>query len=219
MSDNDLDLLGQLARLEWLLHRFHQQNHRCRGPMGDVRRGQGRILALLKLKPEISQKELSGILDMRSQSLGELLVKLEKNGYITRTPSESDRRIMNISLTEAGKAASENTVQEPAEEELFGCLNEEERAALSDYLDRILLALEQQFGDGEAEHDFRHGHPRFGGMGFDPHHGMEDGHPRCGRRDFHGYPPHMGRPRPPFDDRGFDRRRDEDHDREDYNEE
>ena len=58
---------------------------------------------MLKLKPEISQKELSDLLDMRPQSLGELLGKLERNGYITRTPSERDQRVLIIRLTDAGK--------------------------------------------------------------------------------------------------------------------
>ena len=69
--ENNVDLIMQLTRVEWLLHRYHQQNHRHFGPMGDPRRGQGRVLAILKLQPEISQKDLSYLLDMRAQSLGD----------------------------------------------------------------------------------------------------------------------------------------------------
>lgn len=217
MNNNTPDLFEQLVRLEWLLHRYHQQNHRYRGPMGDPHRGQGRILALLRLKPEISQKELSNILDIRSQSLGELLAKLERSGYITRTPSEADRRVMEIRLTEAGREASDKNGQEPDAEGLFGCLNEDEQAMLSDYLNRIILALEQRFGGTEPGPDFR-GHPHFHGMGCGRQHGTEGGHPPFDRRDFCRYP-HMGRHRPPFDGRGFGRHHAEGYDPEDINEE
>lgn len=155
---NNSDLFEQFVRLEWLLHRYHHQSRRHHGPMGDRHRGQGRVLALLKLKPEISQKELAEILNIRSQSLGELLTKLERNGYITRIPSPTDRRTMDISLTEAGKQASEQNKQQKNTEALFSSLNEDEQAALSDYLNRITSTLEQQFGsDSESDfHDRRH---------------------------------------------------------------
>jgi DNA-binding MarR family transcriptional regulator len=217
MNTNDLDLSEQLVRLAWLLQRYQMQNHRHHGPMGDPHRGQGRVLALLKLKPEISQKELSNILDMRPQSLGELLVKLERSGYITRTPSEADRRGMDIRLTEAGEAASAQNEQQADTEALFGCLNEEEQAALSDYLGRIILTFEQQFGDGESERHF-HGHPHFGGRGFGPHFNMEDGHPPFCGKDF-GRRHDMGDRRPPFDGRSSDRRPGEGNKRDDSNDE
>lgn len=187
MNNNHSDLFEQFVRLEWLLHRYHQQNHKYHGPMGDTYRGQGRVLALLKLKPEISQKELSNILDIRSQSLGELLTKLEKSGYITRTPSETDRRVMDIHLTEEGKQAAEQPEQQLDSTELFGCLNEEEQAAFSDYLNRIISALEQQLGDGDSVPD-PHRHHHFGERGF-------------------GMFPQMGG-RPPFDGRDFGHRPD-----------
>ena len=72
-------------RLEGLLHR-HMAVGRQRTFM-NPHRGQGRVLSILKLKPEITQKELTYLLDMSKQALGELLKKLENCGYITRTPS------------------------------------------------------------------------------------------------------------------------------------
>lgn len=160
MIENNFDLVMQLTRVEWLLHRYHQQNHMHFGPMGDPRRGQGRVLGILKMKPEISQKDLSFLLDMRPQSLGELLSKLEKNGYITREQSESDRRVMNIKLTKEGIAATESTEQEFSFDKLFECLSEEEQQTMSGFLDRIIKTLETQLGDEEAEFNFD---PRFRG--------------------------------------------------------
>lgn len=147
-AGSHMDLQEQFAHLTWRLHRFHLRNHRDHGPMGDPHRGQGRILALLKLQPEISQKDLSYLLDMRPQSLGELLAKLERNDYITRAPSQADRRVLVIKLTEKGAREAE---QSTADDELFSCLNEEEQAALSGYLDRIMAAMDEKFGDEPLE--------------------------------------------------------------------
>ncbi|HZK25820.1 MAG TPA: MarR family transcriptional regulator [Oscillospiraceae bacterium] len=147
MSKEHSDLLNKFFRLQRLLGRFYHERSKKHGPMGNIHRGQGRILALLKLKPEISQKELSHLLDMRPQSLGELLEKLEKNGYITRTPSEEDQRVLIIHLTDAGKELSVLNEQQADAEDLFKSLSVEEQVALNDYLDRIVAVLEQKFQD------------------------------------------------------------------------
>ncbi|MFN8471002.1 MAG: MarR family transcriptional regulator [Anaerolineae bacterium] len=199
MSEEDLDLLGKLARLDWLLNIYHISHQRRHGPMGDPHRGQGRILALLKLRPEISQKDLSYLLDMRPQSLGELLAKLERNGYITRVPSETDRRAMDIRLTEKGAKAAEERVDLS---EVFDCLNAEEQINFGDYLSRVIASLEERLGgdEGGPGFDWRGGgrgmrpggpfgrHPerpdrRGFGAPFGAHHGARHGGP-WSREDF-----------------------------------
>nr|WP_157863085.1 MarR family transcriptional regulator [Desulfofarcimen acetoxidans] len=200
MNEQNFDLIEQFTRIEWLLHRYHQQNHMQYGPMGDPRRGQGRVLAILKMQPEISQKDLSYLLDMRPQSLGELLSKLERKGYITRTASETDRRVMNIKLTKEGAEATE---QEFSFDKLFECLNEEEQMNLSIYLSRIIETIEAQLGDEQFEPGFdpriRRGNPfdarfgrhhnwggdrRFYSRDFNPCGGMQDGWPGNGEFEF-----------------------------------
>jgi DNA-binding MarR family transcriptional regulator len=190
MSDNQPDLYEQYVRLVWLERRYQLQNLKEFGLMANPHQGQGRVLALLKLKPEISQKELSTILDIRSQSLGELLAKLERSGYITRTPSEADRRVMEIRLTDAGRIAANQSEEQMDDDKIFGCLNEEEQAVLSGYFKRIIDELEKQFGDDDA--DFRARDPRgsypFNGSGFDPRF-----HMRPDRNPFEGYGSGPGR--------------------------
>jgi len=149
-NDNSQELLRQLMQLAWQLRRYAMYHHSDRGPMGSPFQGQGRILALLRLTPEISQKELSTILDIRPQSLGELLAKLERSGYITRTPSEADRRSMDIRLTEAGRDAAEQTEESGEPPSIFDCLSEEERASLADYVDRLLKSLESELDAADA---------------------------------------------------------------------
>lgn len=199
MGETKKEILGRFMRLQGLLHRYQAQNFMNFGPWGNPQRGQGRVLALLKLKPEISQKELTYLLDMSKQGLAELLNKLEKNEFITRETSEEDRRSVNIKLTEKGAAVAGEMGDMPPElEKLFDVLNDEELANLSDYLKRITERLEEQFTDGDGDlrkqmmerlRQCHHHHGRnFGGHRGD-FHGFYGGvfpHRRGGRRDDDG---------------------------------
>lgn len=141
-----MPLMHLFNRTGTLAHRYMRS--RLHSHMHDPNRGQGRVLSILKLKPEISQKDLAYLLDMRGQSLGELLMKLEKAGYITRTPSGDDRRAMNIRLTEAGIAAAEQT--EKSQEEsgrFFDCLSGEEQEQLAGILRKIIMAMEKEIDE------------------------------------------------------------------------
>lgn len=148
MNDNQKTLMEKLFRIVTLLHRYNYKKRFGKAPFGDPHRGQGRVLSILKLKSEISQRELAYILEMRSQSLGELLLKLEKNGYIIRTPSESDRRVMDIKLTDAGReAADKNEERQQSFDKLFDCLTEDEQSNFGAYLDRLIAELENHTND------------------------------------------------------------------------
>ena len=143
------ELYEKLTRLQWLLHK---QQLRCmaeKGPMADTTRGQGRILAMLKMRDGISTKDMSYLLGVRVSSLNELLSKLEKSGYITREPSEQDKRVMLVKLTDKGR-----NVQQPESidfNDIFACLSEEEQETLGEYLDRIIAALHTSVGDDEED--------------------------------------------------------------------
>jgi DNA-binding MarR family transcriptional regulator len=178
MHDQNGKLMHAIAKLTKLFASYHFHTFRHFGPFANPLRGQGRVLSILKLQPEISQKELGYLLDMRNQSLGELLTKLERSGYITRAASEEDRRTVNIKLTPEGlKAASESNARENGIDPLLDCLNEEEKANLNDYLQRIITELEQIMGDEGAEGGnfpcaHGHGHHNFHAHSHDvPGHG------------------------------------------------
>ncbi|WP_211198398.1 MarR family transcriptional regulator, partial [Gulosibacter sediminis] len=83
------------------------------GPAADPTRGQGRILAALKLQDGIATKDLAFILGMRVASLNEALVKLEKTELITREPADDDKRVILIRLTEAGRATEQLVPERP----------------------------------------------------------------------------------------------------------
>ena len=117
------------------------------GRFADSTRGQGRILAMLKIQPEIATKDLAYLLGIRQQSLNELLKKLEKNSYVERRPSEKDRRVMVVHLTEKGKEAQE---PEANYQEFLGCLSPEDLQQFGEYLDRIIAAFRME-GRSEDE--------------------------------------------------------------------
>lgn len=143
---NAQELFEKIMRLQGLLQRQRMQLRAARGPFADPTRGQGRVLAILKMKPEISTRDLSYLLDIRQQSLSELLSKMEKAGYIVRSPLETDRRVMVVKLTEKGENAQQ---ENPDFSNLFDCLTQEEQNAFDGYLSRIISALETNL-DGES---------------------------------------------------------------------
>ncbi|MDR0381283.1 MAG: MarR family transcriptional regulator [Oscillospiraceae bacterium] len=202
------ELYEKLTRIQRLLHkqqlRDHLRDHHGGRVPSDATRGQGRILAALQMKDGISTKDLSYLLGLAVSSLNEFLGKLERGGYITREPSEKDKRVILVKLTDKGK---DETPPEPAADfgDIFDCLSEEEQKTFDGYLDRVTAALEAKLGfDSMTFERFRtmfqgHAGPpgrgyggfdrlgrggfdrRFGGFGHGP--GGHDGDTPKGGRD------------------------------------
>lgn len=167
MNSTQNELYRKLSNLQWLLNRQRMMKKSENGPFADASRGQGRVLAALKMQSGISTKDLSYLLDIRIPSLNELLVKLEKKGYVERRPSEEDKRVMLIYPTQAGL----ETHQEPGGSSgIFDCLSEDEQAAFGEYLDRITAALEEKVGKidrAEMENWMRAARARMGDEQFE----------------------------------------------------
>ena len=193
MNASNKELFHKLVRLQRLMDRDRAQ--RFRGRRFDPSRGQGRILAILKMQPEISVRDLSYLLDIRQQSLSELLGKLEKAGYITREASPEDHRSALIRLTEEGRATTEFR----EERDFFGCLSEEEQEQFGEILSKLIASLEERVGPEKEEEELwqdraRH---RMGPEGFEAFMAM--------RRDLRGDPedhPRHRHPRPEEEDEG-----------------
>ena len=65
--------------------------------------------------------ELCEKLMLDNGTLSPLLKKIQKEGYIERTRSKQDDRVVEITLTEAGRALQEKAKDVPAE--VAGCVN------------------------------------------------------------------------------------------------
>lgn len=184
---NKNELANRFFEFESLLRRYYARKSVNQGPAGSIHRGQGRLLTLLAMQSEISQKDLAYILGMRPQSVGELIGKLEKNEWITRTPSSEDKRVLLISLTKKGQAAAEKVAEEAnSGSELFAIFSDEEQGQLLDFINRMMEEIAKEVGEEpEEQKAFRE---RFG----EPELFRDRPHPR------------RPRPEPPFDKRfGF----------------
>ncbi len=137
MKADDHELIESFMKLEVLLHRGMMLRHKsC---FSNPHRGQGRVISILKLKPEITQRELTYLLGMSKQALGELLGKLEGCGYIVRSAAPWDGRMMVVKLTEKGQEAADGmAAAEEASENIFSTLTEEEKENLKVYLGKII---------------------------------------------------------------------------------
>lgn len=166
----------QLMKMQHELRRYHHRQMAKNQILGP-HRGQGRVLALLKMTPEISQKDLTFVLGMRPQSVGELLQKMEDKEWITREVSEDDRRVMIVRLTESGKEAADKLDEKPAlDEELFAQFSDEEKAEFVRLINKLLEELNTKMEEEPEASGGGHGFE-----GEDHHHG-----PHCGHGPGHG---------------------------------
>jgi DNA-binding MarR family transcriptional regulator len=134
---------------ERLLHLFRRaakwlgrgRHHRDAG-----RHAQGHVLSILGESGNLSQRELLEQLHVRSASLSELLIKLEKNGAIVRRRSEKDRRNFLLQLTERGRLelAEHHRHRRRSAEHLFSALTDAERESLAALLTRLVEAWEAE---------------------------------------------------------------------------
>ena len=146
------ELYKKLGHIGRLTHMWAAQQ-RGRTGLGriDTTRGQGRILAALKLKDGIATRELAYVLGIRVPSLNEALSKLENAGHIVREPDPRDRRVQLITLTDSGRALTGQLGEgEPEGDNIFEVLTEQERANLSDYLDKLIARMHEDLPDLEA---------------------------------------------------------------------
>lgn len=167
----DMEHDGSLADL--LDRCGHYYTHR----IGNSRRGQDSVMTWLANNPDATQKEISEGLGITAASLSEVLMKLERKGYITRFKDEADRRFSRVRLTEEGEDALDMAT--PESDDPFTALSEEEQETLKQLLGKLLADWEVRYiyerkRQGSRQFE-QHGneHPGHG----DEHPGHGDEHP------------------------------------------
>ena len=95
-------------------------------------------MMVLWAEREISVKLLGQRLYLDSGTLTPLLKSLEAKGYVTRTRSESDERVVLVRLTETGLALQEKALSIPAGMRSCIHLTPEEAATLYKLLYKLL---------------------------------------------------------------------------------
>lgn len=87
---------------------------------------------------EISVKELGEYLYLDSGTLTPVLKKMEQKGYINRSRSKEDERVLVVTLTEKGGELKEEAVKIPAQMGQCLCIDLEEAKILHGILHKIL---------------------------------------------------------------------------------
>jgi DNA-binding MarR family transcriptional regulator len=96
------------------------------------------------VRSPMSQRELAAACGVTEQTMSRVLARMERTGYVTRTPHPDDRRRHVIAITEAGRAAlAVASDREHAEELVTRGLTAEQTEQL-----RQLLALVARPQDG-----------------------------------------------------------------------
>lgn len=104
------------------------------------RSGKGPVLRrLLENGNAIEQSELNRTSGVASATISEVINKLQTEGLVVRSRSESDRRRCQLALTEAGRSQALDAVAHihAFEEQAFSCLSDEELATFINMLTRI----------------------------------------------------------------------------------
>lgn len=131
----DIELIKKFVNLNGLLNQFHKGKQRDFTHIIYRGRGQNGILKILADGDTIPQSELVKQLDMRPQSASEMLKKLEKRGLITRHQSETDKRVINLTITEQGKQIYKQS--ENFTPIAINVLTDEEKEQFANILDKL----------------------------------------------------------------------------------
>ncbi|MFK3982274.1 MarR family winged helix-turn-helix transcriptional regulator [Micromonospora sp. NPDC050397] len=101
--------------------------------------------ALAGRRGRATPSELAADLDLAPASVTARLDALARRGFVRRLPSDTDRRRVDLELTETGHAAWLDAMQTLGHEEqrLLDALDPDERRTLADLLRRVMLAAEQ----------------------------------------------------------------------------
>lgn len=97
------------------------------------------MLTLWEHEP-LSIKELSALLHLDPGTLSPLVKRIETLGYVQRSRSTADERILQISLTEEGRAARELAMKIPQEMMRRLDMDVEELTALHRAMNKVITA-------------------------------------------------------------------------------
>ena len=126
-------LLGATRVAESHLREFLRVNHATTLPRFDV------MAALYRRRDGVTMSELSRMLLVSNGNATAVVDRLERDGLVRRTQSETDRRTVFVALTVGGLAQFEGLAAAHEAEigKLFARLNETDLDALTEILKRM----------------------------------------------------------------------------------
>ena len=144
LPDLDPDIEGAVTRMQKITSHLGRVRDRSLATCDLERHEYDTLHKLVARAGRATPSELAADLDLAPASVTGRLDVLERRGLVRRTPSTTDRRRVDVELTEAGRATWLAGMDVVGHEEyrLLGVLSRDERRALSDMLRRIALAAE-----------------------------------------------------------------------------
>lgn len=126
-------LLGVTRAAESELREFLRVKHDTTLPRFDV------MAALYRRREGVSMSDLSRMLLVSNGNATTVVDRLEKDGLVRRTPSETDRRTVYVALTAEGLAQFEGLAAEHESEvsRVFAGLSEADLDVLTEILKRM----------------------------------------------------------------------------------
>ena len=137
---NPPDLQGQLISLirAFGLHRPDKT------PCGQaVTVAEAHALMELSNRQSLSQNELSTRLSLEKSTVSRLVKILERRGWLQRSRSEADRRVMQLTLTDAGQRAADQlaTARRKKFERILSAIPKEQQTGVLDSLKILVEAI------------------------------------------------------------------------------
>lgn len=126
-------LLGATRTVEGHLREYLRVTHDTTLPRFDV------LAALYRRREGLTMGELSRMLLVSNGNATAVVGRLEKEGLVRRTPSQTDRRTVFVTLTDAGLASFETLATEHEEQvnSLFSVLDDKDIDLLTDAMKRL----------------------------------------------------------------------------------
>jgi DNA-binding MarR family transcriptional regulator len=125
-------------------HRLRQRLEAELGRTG-ISAAQNAVLLAINDNPRISNASLARAAFVTPQSMQGMLVTLERDGFIVRTPHPKHGRIVMTELTKKGRSAAQAGIAaaETVERQMLSTLTREEANVLRNLLRRCTAALEE----------------------------------------------------------------------------
>ncbi len=134
LSDNPVKLCNEISRI---FRSKMRENGEHEGVMSQP--GARLVLSLLAIKEGRSQRELADITRLRPPTVSVILRRMADEGMVEIRPSEMDRRVNYVYLTEYGRQTDRDNIEKIKEIDAKGLdgITEEETAELMRLLYKI----------------------------------------------------------------------------------
>ncbi|MGS2615775.1 MarR family winged helix-turn-helix transcriptional regulator [Micromonospora sp. LZ34] len=145
LPDLDPDVEGAVTRMQFLTRHLRAVKQRVLAELDLQRHEYDTLHVLAGRGGRAAPSDLARDLAMAPASVTARVDTLARRGFVQRIPSATDRRRVDVELTDAGRAAWQGAMDVRGTEEhrLLAALEPEQRQLLADLLRRVVLVAER----------------------------------------------------------------------------